>query len=528
MSQKVRIKTASLAEAEINRYKNEKVLWFKHVCNVELRAPQLIWMDEVEQNPFVLLCAQPRLGKTFGVEMVDLFECSTTPFEDGRTFAPNLAQAGDSFNYQFQAINNSEILSAYIAWEHGKKQLSSMRYKFFNQSNWKIYGIQSDFEGINASILRVEEFDDIDIIRFEDRVLPRGAAKNKNGKPTRVRLTGTIQEAKGNMYTYEQKDIYHVCAKFPFEVMLKMDYYDEKIIAQARENLTEEAFQRIFHLKYVAGRNFIWEQKLLECQALAKEKNWHGIPFEPGGRYSPLGHVFAGFDCGHSGESETSSEWTLQLYEVIGDTVLWLNGFYWEPTTDPNVLIDDLVTYWHYYRIQWAYGDALKSDLIAQVNDRLYDERLISTDRKKLPENKQGNWDDWEFSPKWNSGKFKYISADILRNKIERKKFLMPKFDAKDDREIATTGRKLVNQLTNVREVRGSGAYPKLEAINLRLKDDGFDASFMALACINDHGPVQISLDMIASSGKSSKFGGVGRAIGSQIQTESRDNFRIL
>jgi hypothetical protein len=521
MSQKIRIKYASLAEKEINRYKDDLVLWFKHICNFELRAPQAVWVEEILENDFVLMVAQPRLGKTMLMEMVDLFECATTPLEDGRTWAPNVSQAQDSYNYQFQAIQNSEVLKAYLAWEKGKEQLSSVRYKFINQSNWRIFGIQSEFEGVNATIIRAEEFDDLDIVRFEDRVLQRGAAKNKNGKPTRVRLSGTIQEAKGNMYQYETSGSYHVCAKFPFNTLLKMGYYDEKIVAKALENLTDEAVQRIFHLKYVAGRNFIWEDKLLECHANAKAKNWVGIEYLPGGRYSPMGHVFAGFDCGHSGSLDSASVWSFQVWEAIGDTVLWLNGFNWVPTENTITLIDDVVAYWYHYRIQKAYGDALKSDLIALINDRLYNERLIAVDRQRFPENSAGNWDKWDFSPQWNTGRFKYLAGGILKNKIDRRKALIPKFDAKDDRKIAVAGKLLASRLTNVREVKGQGAYPKLEAINGKLGDDDFDSSCMAMQCINDHGPAQVDLSMIQTSGRGTEYGGgMERGIGSQIKTE--------
>lgn len=493
MSSKIRIKYASLAEKEILRYSSDLILWFKHICNFELRAPQLIWMEEILAHDFVLLVAQPRLGKTMLMEMLNLYEAATTPFEDGRTWAPNVSQAQDSYSYQFSAINNSEILTAYIAWEKGKHQLSSMRYKFVNQSNWRIFGIQSDFEGINATIIRAEEYDDLDLERYENRVLGRGAAKNRNGKPTRIRLTGTIQESKGNMFTAEQSGMYYVCTKFPFNILLKMGYYDRKIIERAIENLTEEAVRRIFYLEYVAGRNFIWEEKLEECQAIAKAKNWEGIPFEPGGRYAPTGHVFCGFDCGHSGESSTASIWSFQIFESIGDMVLWLNGFNWVSTIDPIVLIDDIISYWHFYRIERGYGDALKSDLIAQINDALYEAHLIGTDRQRLPENKRSNWDEWDFSPKWNTGRAKYLWGGILKNKIERRKLILPKFGAKDGRKIAKAGRLLASRLLNVRENRQTkGAYPRIECINPKLGDDDFDASSMAVGCINDHGPRNI------------------------------------
>ena len=62
---KQQIRLANQAENEIFKYKDDFVLWFKHVCDVSFRAPQMIWMDEVLANDFYLLIAPPRFGKAF-------------------------------------------------------------------------------------------------------------------------------------------------------------------------------------------------------------------------------------------------------------------------------------------------------------------------------------------------------------------------------------------------------------------------------------------------------------------------------
>lgn len=526
---KAQIQVSIVAEKEIRKYQHDFPMWVKHVCNIDLRAPQIVWADEVLSHNFVLCMAPPRMGKTLLIELINLYESAINPFEDGRIWAPKESQSIDSLSYQTKAIKSSEILWSYLDYESGKKRFSTVSYRFVNQSNWKVYGIYGEFEGVNATIIRGEEYDDLDIERFEQRVIPRGGAANRNGKPTRIRLTGTIQESKGNIYEceYNKKD-YHVCTKFPVEIGQALGYYDENIINIARETLTDEQYERIYRLKYTAGRNFIWEEKLEHCQILAKAKKWEGIPFESGSRYMPMGHVFAGFDCGHSGASATASVFSLQVYEVIGDTVLWLNGKNWEGTTDPNTLIGDMVDWWYYYKIERGYGDALKSDLIAQMNDALYNARLIATDRQRFPENSATNWDKWDFSPKWNSGRAKYLWAGILKNKVERAKILIPRFDAKDDRDIALAGRLLCSRLLNVRENTDTkGAYPSLEYINPKLKDDDFDASIMAMGCINDNAPAIIDFGLLGGSGYSSKMGGVG-GIGKQITTENREGFSRL
>lgn len=528
---KQQVRLATQAETEIRKYKDDLIIWFKHVCGVELRAPQVLWMDEVLCNQFYLLIAPPRFGKTFLIELVCLYEAATTPFEEGRTWAPKESQAMDSLRYQLNAIKNSEILWNYLNWESGKRMFSSTRYEFCNRSNWHIHGIMGEFEGVNCTIIRGEEFDDLNIERFENRVIPRGGAKNRNGKPTRIRLTGTIQEAKGNIYTYDMNDTCQIGTKFPVELGIALGFYDEKIIELARENLTEEEYRRIYQLEYTSGRNFIWEEKLEKCQWLAKKKGWEGIEFKPGERYHPVGRVYCGLDCGASGSTSTASLYSFQIIEVIGDMALWLYGCNWDPATDPVTLIDDIVDLFYFYRIEGGYGDALKADLIAQMNDALYNARLIRTDRIKFPENTPSNWQHWDFAPQWNTGRAKWIWAGILKNRIERRKLLIPRFDAKDDRPIAINCRLMCSRLLNVREEPTENhQYGKLEYINPKLGDDDFDAINMAMGCINDRLGANVALGLLGTSGKTSETSHLrDKTIASQMgDKDFRSYFRGL
>ena len=526
---KQQVRLATQAETEIAKYKDDLISWFKHVCGVDLRAPQILWMDEVLSNQFYLLMAPPRFGKTFLIEMVCLYEAATTPFEEGRTWAPKESQAMDSLRYQLNAIKNSEILWNYLNWESGKRMFSSTRYEFVNRSNWNIHGIMGEFEGVNCTIIRGEEFDDLNIERFENRVIPRGGAKNRNGKPTRVRLTGTIQEAKGNIYSYDMAGMYRIGSKFPVEIGIALGFYDENIIALAKENLTDEEYRRIYQLEYTSGRNFIWEEKLERCQWLAKEKFWEGIEFKPGERYRPTGRVYCGFDCGSSGVSSTASLYSIQIFEVIGDTALWLYGQNWNSTTDPVTLIGDMVDLWYYFGIEGGYGDALKADLIAQMNDAIYNARLIRTDRVKFPENSPSNWQHWDFAPQWNTGRAKWLWGGILKNRVERGKLLIPRFDAKDDRPIARNCRLLCSRLLNVREEPTENhQYSKLEYINPKLGDDDFDSACMAMGVINDRLGANVAWGLLGTSGKTAETSHLrDKTIASQFSDgDTRSYFR--
>jgi hypothetical protein len=495
------IRIANRAEKEILKYAHNTPLWLKHICNFELRPMQAIWMNEIEQHPYVLLMAPPRMGKTQLIELLCLKDTATRPFEDGRTWAPKEDQAKTSLKYQLSAIEISEPLSAFIAIRDGKRQKSTSGYAFWNMSNWKCFGENSNFDGENATIIRCEEFDDMNWKIYVDRILQRGAAQNRNGMPTRVRLTGTIQEGRGNIFRIVNDEKYYQCTPFDVYDGLAIGIYDKQLVELARQENTAEDWLRIYLLKFTEARNYIWESWVRQALMAGKAADYRGVPFVPGGKYNPTGRVTLAVDMGHSGESADASVYSMQVFEHIGSKSIWLNGKRWAATTDTSLIKEDIVQWWAFYQPDYAYGDALKADLISEVNDMLYRERLISVNRNLFPENSAANWKNWIFSPIWNTGQTKWNGAQILQQKIRSGNLIIPYFSPDDDSEIARAAHSFVANLKNIRLSKTNARYGTLEPIKKQIGDDDFDAAWMAILCANDRLPAAVNFEMLGTSG---------------------------
>ena len=494
------IKLVNRLEEAIMRYADNTPLWIKDKTGQEADPWQIIEIDEIEKHLNSLVIWPPRFGKTWGMEAVNLKELATNPEENLMIFGPKQDQANNALREHLNWIETSEILRNFVAERRGKRQLSETKYEFWNRSRAKTFGMLSYFDSEEASIIRGEEWDDINPDIWRNRVIARGGRKNRSGLPTRFRLSGTIQEGKGNMFRTENEGIYHVVTKFDVYDGIAFGIYDENAIENARREMTDDEWLRIYLLIYTEAKNFIWESYLRDCIKYANEIGWEGIEYIPGKEYHPRGTVYAGFDCGHSGQKKVHSVYRLDLIETYGDKVLWLNGKEWDSTEDPSLIRKDVADWWGYYQVKAGYGDALKANDIAEMNDALFDQGLIRTDRSKNPENKPSDWDKWDFSPKWNSGKNKYLWAIITKGKIENRQFILPYFDRRDDRSIAQAARHLERALLNIRIVINNTSYPSLEIIKPEIGDDPFDALNMAMGCANDRQIMPIDFSEVKTS----------------------------
>lgn len=456
----------------LQRHKDDIVLWVKDKTNISLRPTQIFHIQEIFSHSSIVDILPPRFGKTVEVELANLYESALNPWEDGRIWAPKEDQAKESLKIQVENIESSPILRQYISRKSGKRQLSTTGYQFLNGSNWKVFGIYANFEGENATIIRGEEFDDIDIDIWNTRVLPRGGAANRNGLPTRIRLTGTIQEGKGNLYQADNDSGYHTLTKWDVNVGLKLGFYDDATILKIRETLSEDEWKRIYLLEYTEAKNFIHEGWLRGCEKRAMAAGWEGHAFPDGGEYSGQGVVVAGLDMGSSGTGRASSHYSAQFLEVIGETVVYLGGKRWRPAENPDVVKRDFVRMWGFYGAKYGYGDALKADLVRDINRMLYSERLIRTNPDAFEQHSQADWKRYDFAPVWNTSEFKWQNGYALAKNIELGQFVVP------------MGSSIRSQLLNIREDRTvKGRYPRLIYIKPEIGDDDFDALVMAKAC---------------------------------------------
>lgn len=519
-----RIQVANRAEEAIKKFSDDTVLWIKDKAGQDADTWQQLAIYEIESFPNSMIVWPPRFGKTWAMEAVNLKENYCNARESLMIFAPKQEQANNALREHLDWIEGSEILKAYVAYRRGKRQLSDTKYELMNRSRAKTFGIFSHFDSEEASIVRAEEYDDIDEDIFVDRVLARGGRRNPSGLPTRYRYSGTIQQGKGNMFRLEKSSSCHVVTKFDIYDGLHMvrkdgrvGIYDENAIAQAKAKYTSEQWLRIYLLKYTEARNFIWESYLRECLKLSIKLKWEGVEYDRHSQYQPRGTVYCGFDCGHSGEREDSSVYRADFFETHGEYLLWLNGFEWEPTEDPDNILKEFCEYWRFFNCRAGYGDALKANFISLINDELYKRRLINIDRSKNPENKQSDWDSWALAPKWNTGKFKYLAGSETKKLVEDRKLIIPYFENKDDRKIARAARRLCNCLTNIREVFNKSSYPTLEAIDRQIGDDAFDSANMGSACANDRRIIRPDFSKAAAAGEELETGALNESILSEL-----------
>jgi hypothetical protein len=501
------VRIANVAEQAINKFSDDIYLWLRDKCNIKLRPNQQVAADEYLRNKYAVHVWPPRFGKTTTKEWVNLYESATTPFEDGRIWGPGDSQAKEALKYQLEAIESSEILTAYIKKQNGKRLKSTKGYTFYNQSNWKTFGQHSRYDGENATIIDIEELDDMDRQVINDRIVPRGGAKNRNNRPTRIRMTGTIQEGEGPIYHYDMVDKdFHTITKFDIYDGLVFGIYDSDLIAKAKRDNVPDDWLRIYLLKYTKTRNFIWHSRIRDCQRRGMILNggdgYHAPIFDPDGHYRAQGKVIAGMDMGASGQKTTSSKYSFVVYEFVGNSAIFLHRRVWDPTTDVNIVMRDIVDIWRFFDIDYAYGDALKADTISRLNDVLYDQRLISIDRREFPENTPSNWRQWAFSPVWNDGKSKWTYGQMVRNHIHANQVVFPYFDSKSDHPNAKNTNEYLRCMNNIREERTAGKYPRLTYKDPQIGDDDFDATYMCFGCANDHLEIEINFDQVRVAGQ--------------------------
>ena len=490
----------SAAEKEILKHKDNNALWFKHVCNIDMRVNQLLWQEQLDKNPRTLTVAPPRTGKTYAVEMHGLKACAVNPWEDYVIFAPAVHQSSQALKYHIDAIIGSPILQAYIESRIGRRQLGTTGYAFQNGSNAAIYGQTSKLDGVNATILRGEEFDDLDMELWKDRILPRGMAKNRNGLPTRIRITGVIQ-GKENLYSLETDPNYFSTDKIDIYDAQVLDIIDADYVDILRETLTDDQWLRIALVKYVESRNFFWSTYIRRMQKKGQAYGAEPVIPTPGGIYKSTGKVGCGLDMGGQGESATSSKYSIHFVEKVGIMKRWLYGEEFEPTANPKAIRKRVLALWDFFRPVGGYADAFDSNLVADINDDLYNEGIISYKREREhAENKSENWKHWTLRPMRFHGSAKHSMFKGLQNDIHQEMMITPMVIRGDDKYVVLD--KTMRQLENIRSKKGGASYLLYEMIKVSVGDDNVDGLAMANAYLDDGKDTTIVVEGFGSGQK--------------------------
>ncbi len=510
------IQVRSRAEEEIQRYPDD-LRWLKHVCNFTARPQQLMYMAQMDEHPFMSIVAMQRTGKSVSIQGKNVKWGATNQQEDIRYFAPAVYQARKNLKESIDLILRSPILLAYIETRLGRRQISATGFTFQNGSNGEAFGQESNLDGVNATIMHLDEFDDMDMEVVKNRILPRGSGTNANGMPTRVVITGTIQEEQGNLYTISKDPTFFKPPMFTIYHALEAGLIDEAFFNLLKEQLTPDEWLRIALCMYKGGRQFFPNKALRRMQARGTEMLCAVQEPELGKEYETEGTVSFGLDMGAQGTQATSSKYSLTVTERVGLWKRWIYGREWLPTTDPKVIKRDIVELWSYFHPIGGFGDAFDSNLIADINDMLYAEGLTrySRQREGTEENTQANWDKWPLQPIRFTGYQKHWMFKTIRDDIVEGRYFTPLSEiAADDRwDPSKAARftdpaagekalaKYIVQCKNMRAERApAGQYYLYSMIKPRLGDDNVDSAAMSNAFLETgKGSVSGPLEHISS-----------------------------
>lgn len=410
-----------VAAKVIEKYKADPFERIRVIYNRELRPFQLEWWLLMDSHPDVVCKACPRIGKTYLLAMRNLDEMVCYGGENLMVAAPKYDQAVETFRPAQEIIEESEVLKAFVKRNSaGKMEFGKGFVEFINRSNAKCFGVTSNFEGFNASILHVDETDDIPPDLFI-RLFGRTIGANVSGLPTRKRLSGVIW-GRLNIFRFESDPGFFTLPGVDVYRALAGGYLEKKAVLDARAQMTADEWLRTMCLIYVEARNLIWESWLTAAQYLGLQWELAPVPPLPGAQYRKKGALAIGLDMGHQGGGDDASEYALQVVEAVGKYRRWVWGRTWPPDTDPSEIITDLCEYWDFYRPDLGYSDALDANLAAMVNEELYNRGLTYYNWKIKGRNDLEGWKDWArkglLTPIHNSGRVKYYMYQSLRNAI--------------------------------------------------------------------------------------------------------------
>jgi len=484
-----RIRMRNLAEVEINRYRDDHALWHKHVHNVELDPMQVLKCIEMDQHDNTIDFSCRRTGKTAIKELYLLKNNATTADQELGIVAPREAQSLVNLGYHLDAIRRSPILSNYLAHKSGRTQLADTYYQLGNRSLARSYGIMAQIDGGDLTAASLEEVDDMPRDRLFSRFLLMmgakrrlGASKQSKNKP-QIRITGVFKGAdtltdlidSGKYRTLPTIDVY---------LGMRMGILDGKFMLDMRDQLAPDEYIRQLLCHNVSARNLIWEQHVRRALQIGLQA---GISLQqpvPGEQYKKRGFLTLGYDCGGHGEDPAASKHAVVVTEQIGNFVTFPYLRTWPAGADDRQVERDLVGIWDYFRPELGIGDAYGIGIITHVNDELYAQGLIDTDRRTIGEGQStaSTWTDWTFAPLRYEGMTKHSMATALRAVFHNQNAAVPYVDDLDLQDPDTADlRAFVRQLPNIVPHKTKTSYASYKMANAKLGDDLFDAAMGAV-----------------------------------------------
>lgn len=512
-----RIQIQHSAEQEIMRYARPDpvtgikphALWHKHVHNVDLDPMQVLKMQEMDNHRNTVDFSCRRTGKTAVKEMYCLEYLATTPFQEEGIVAPRLQQSQTNLMYHIDAIRRSPILSGWIGYKSGRRQIADTRYQFHNGSKAVCYGIMSQIDGDGLSIGSLEEIDDMPADRLFSRFLPMLGSARRLGVDSsvsfdpQIRITGVYKGADVLTQLIDTGG-YHVLPPVDVYLGIELGILNQAFVDEMKEQLPDSEWIRQFLCINASAQNHIWEKYIRRAMAVGLSAGLQAACPLPGGRYRKKGLLSFGYDHSGHGESAHASKSALVVCEQVGNFATFPFVKTWPAGTDDAVVQRDLFGFWEYFRPDYAMGDAYGLGMLTNLNDMLFARGLTDIDRRSIGDGQStaSTWMHWPFAPIRFEGMTKHNMASLLRTAFHNGQAAIPYVDDGSDalrtKNAANTSwgpsrldeigadssdfALFIRQLGNVKSAPAkNAAYNTYKMANPKIGDDLFDAACAAV-----------------------------------------------
>lgn len=525
-----RIKVQHLAEEEVMRFARPDpetgikphALWHKHVHNVDLDPMQVLKMQEMDDHKNTVDFSCRRTGKTAVKEMYCLEYLATTPFQEEGIVAPRLQQSQTNLMYHIDAIRRSPILSGWIGYKSGRRQIADLRYQFHNGSKAVCYGIMSQIDGDGLSIGSLEEIDDMPSDRLFSRFLPMLGSARRLGVDSsvsfdpQIRITGVYKGADVLTQLIDTGG-YHILPPVDVYLGMELGILNQAFVDEMKGQLPEAEWIRQFLCINASAQNHIWEKYIRRAMAVGLSAGLQAACPLPGQRYRKKGLLSFGYDHSGHGESAHASKSALVVCEQVGNFATFPFVKTWPAGTDDAVVQRDLFGLWEYFRPDYAMGDAYGLGMLTNLNDMLFARGLTEIDRRTIGDGQStaSTWARWPFAPIRFEGMTKHNMAGLLRAAFHNGQAAIPYVDDGSDalraknaantqwgpsrlddiHEGSSDFAAFIRQLGNVKSAPAkNAAYNTYKMANPKIGDDMFDAACAAVfamvtAGIDDYQP---------------------------------------
>ena len=161
----------------------------------------------------------------------------------------------------------------------------------------------------------------------------------------------------------------------------------------------------------------------------------------------------------------------------------------WAAGTDDTVVKNDLLTFWRYFRPDYAIGDAFGLGMLTQLNHELFNEGLTQVDIRAVNDGQSNAtaWNEWAFAPLRFEGSMKHNMAQALRGIFHHLHTVIPYVDhleptGLDSDSLAIRDmQSFIQQLSNIKPEETTKSYSSYVMVLKKIGDDLFDAAMASV-----------------------------------------------